>query len=114
MTILRIPAVMAEMGYRSHTSVYNAIHAGLLTHPSRIGQRAVGLPSSEVQAINSARIAGRDDEQIRQLVHSLHAARCAATGESFKPTWLDRSAEHKRQAARRKLGGQRSELNGVR
>lgn len=113
MTILRKPAVMAEMGYRSPTSPYNDIHAGLLTHPVRLGQRSVGWPSEEVAAILSARIAGQSDEQIRQLVHSLHAARCAATGESFKPTWLDRSAEHKRQAARRKLGGQRSELATV-
>lgn len=110
MTILRIPAVAAEMGYRSHTSVYAAIHAGILTHPVRIGQRAVGLPLAEIQAINSARIAGQSDEQIRQLVHNLHAARCASTGEQFKPTWLDKSAEHKRLAARRKTRAKSLEL----
>lgn len=113
MTILRIPAVATEMGYRSHTSVYTAIHAGLLTHPVRISRRSVGHPSAEIQAINLARIAGQSDEQIRQLVIKLHAARCASTGEQFKPTWLDRSAEHKQQAARRKARSKVLELATV-
>ena len=101
MSILRMPAIKAEMGYRSHASVYGAIHAGLLTQPVQIGQRSVGLPSDEVQAINEARIAGQTEQQIRELVNRLHAARCAKFGESFKPTWLDRSAQIKRQAAKR-------------
>ena len=101
MSILRMPAIMAEMGFRSHASVYGAIHAGLLTHPVPIGQRSVGLPSEEVQAVNAARIAGQTERQIRELVNRLHAARCASYGEPFKPTWLDRSAAQKRQAAKR-------------
>ena len=101
MPILRMPAIMAEMGYRSHASVYGAIHAGLLTHPVPIGQRSVGLPSEEVQAVIAARIAGQTEQQLRELVNRLHAARCANFGEPFKPTWLDRSAQVKQQAAKR-------------
>ncbi len=39
MAMLRMPAVLAETGYRSHSSIYNAINAGLFTKPVRIGQR---------------------------------------------------------------------------
>lgn len=31
MSILRMPAVKAEIGHRSHSSIYNAIRAGLFT-----------------------------------------------------------------------------------
>ncbi len=75
MSILRMPAVKAETGHRSHASIYNAVNAGLFTKPVPIGQRSVGWPSDEVQAINAARIAGKTDEQIRELVTTLHARR---------------------------------------
>lgn len=75
MTILRMPAVKAETGHRSHASIYNAIKAGLFTTGIAIGQRARGWPSQEVAAINAARIAGQSDAQIRELVASLHAKR---------------------------------------
>lgn len=75
MSILRMPAVKAETGHRSHASIYNAIRAGLFTNPVLIGQRSVGWPSGEVQAINAARIAGQSNEQIRELVNCLHAKR---------------------------------------
>jgi prophage regulatory protein len=75
MAILRLPAVKAETGHRSHASIYNAIRAGLFPNPVPIGQRAVGWPDDEVQAINAARIAGASDEQIRELVKHLHGKR---------------------------------------
>ena len=75
MSILRMPAVKAETGHRSHASIYNAIKAGLFTTGVAIGQRSVGWPSDEVQAINSARIAGKSDAEIRELVKRLHAKR---------------------------------------
>ncbi len=40
-----------------------------------LGARAVGWPSDEVAAINSARSAGKTDEEIRDLVAKLEAAR---------------------------------------
>lgn len=75
MSILRMPAVKAETGHRSNASIYNAIRAGTFTKPVQIGERAVGWPSDEVQAINAARIAGKSDEQIRELVNRLHSKR---------------------------------------
>ena len=75
MSILRMPAVKAETGHRSHASIYNAIKAGLFTKPVPIGQRSVGWPDSEVKAINVARIAGQGEGEIKELVARLHAKR---------------------------------------
>lgn len=75
MSILRMPAVKAETGHRSHASIYNAIRAGTFTKPVPIGERSVGWPSHEVQALVNARIAGQSDEQIKALVNRLHAKR---------------------------------------
>ena len=75
MAILRMPAVKAETGHRSHASIYNAIKAGLFTKPVPIGQRSVGWPDDEVQAICAARIAGKSESEIRELVNQLHIKR---------------------------------------
>jgi prophage regulatory protein len=101
MSILRMQSVKAETGHASHASVYTAIHDGLFTVPVPIGQRAVGWPDHEVKAINTARIRGDSDDQIRALVAKLHTARMAGTDEPFKTGWFDRSAILKKQAAKR-------------
>lgn len=101
MSILRISGVKAETGHASHASVYTAIHKGLFTVPVPIGQRAVGWPHTEVLAINAARIAGKTDDQIRELVAQLHNARMAGSGEPFMTDWFNRSAAVKKQAAKR-------------
>ena len=75
MSILRMPAVKAETGHRSHASIYNAIRAGLFTKPVPIGQRSVGWPDYEIKAINAARIAGQPEDAIKALVNRLHAKR---------------------------------------
>ena len=75
MSILRMPAVKAEAVHRSHASIYTAIKAGLFTTGVAIGQRSKGWPSDEVQAINAARIAGKSEAEIKELVHRLHAKR---------------------------------------
>ena len=76
--IQRLRAVLHERG-RSRSSHYLDIQQGLFTRPVQIGLRAVGWPSSEVTAINAARIAGKSDEEIRVLVQKLEAARKAST-----------------------------------
>ena len=48
---------------------------GLFTKPVPIGQRSVGWPDYEVVAINAARIAGKSEAEIRELVNRLHAKR---------------------------------------
>ena len=75
MSILRMPSVMAETGHRSHATIYSAIKAGLFTKPVSIGERSVGWPDYEVQAINAARIAGQSEAQIKDLVNRLHVKR---------------------------------------
>lgn len=75
MKILRMPAVKAETGHKSHASIYNAVKAGLFTRSVNIGPRSVGWPLDEVTAINAARIAGKSEAEIRMLVTQLHAKR---------------------------------------
>ena len=75
MQFLRLPAVKGRAGHRSDASIYNAIRAGLFTTGVAIGQRAKGWPDYEVDAIITARIAGKSEDQIRDLVKALHAKR---------------------------------------
>lgn len=77
MSILRMSAVKAETGHKSHASIYTAIRAGLFTTGVAIGQRSKGWPDYEVKAINQARIAGQTEAQIKELVSHLHAKRIA-------------------------------------
>lgn len=75
MQILRLPDVKRVFGHRSDASVYNAIREGLFTTGVAIGQRAKGWPDYEAQAIATARVAGKTDADIRDLVIALHAKR---------------------------------------
>jgi len=75
MVILRLPEVKRVLGHRADASVYNAIRVGLFTSGVAIGQRAKGWPDYEVDAINAARVAGKSDSEIRELVKNLHAKR---------------------------------------
>ena len=75
MSILRMPSVKVEMGHKSHASIYTAIKGGTFTKPVQIGQRSVGWPDYEVKAINAARIAGKSETEIKELVNRLHAKR---------------------------------------
>ncbi|MDB5745090.1 MAG: transcriptional regulator [Polaromonas sp.] len=75
MSILRMQAVKAETGHKSHASIYTAIKRGLFVKPVPIGERSVGWPDYEIKAINEARIAGQSEAQIKELVNRLHAKR---------------------------------------
>ena len=79
MPIWRIKASKTEMGWRSDASVYNDIRAGLFTTGVAIGQRSKGWPDYEVKAIAAARIAGKSDAEIRELVNKLHLKRLGIT-----------------------------------
>ena len=76
-TVLRIPAVKSESGL-SRSTIYLRVSQGLWTKPVSLGARAVGWPSDEVEAINTARIAGNTDDEIRVLVAKLETARKGA------------------------------------
>lgn len=60
---------------------YDAIAAGLAPPGVRIGRHAVAWPLSELTVLNSARIAGKSDDEIRRLVARLVAARAHALDE---------------------------------
>lgn len=75
-TIWRLPAVKAGCGL-SRSTVYLRIKQGLWPRPVSLGARSVGWPESEVVALNAARIAGKQDSEIRALVARLEAARKA-------------------------------------
>jgi prophage regulatory protein len=75
-TILRLPEVLRDRA-RSRTSHYADIQQGLFPAPIKIGRRAVGWPAAEVEILNAARIAGRTEEQIRQLVTQIQAGRAS-------------------------------------
>ena len=75
--ILRLPDVKAATGL-SRSTLYLRIANGVFTHPVSLGGRAVGWPSNEVAALNAARIAGKPDAEIRELVAKLEVDRKAA------------------------------------
>jgi len=76
-TMLRFPEAAAARGL-SRSTCYQQVARGLMTRPVRVGHRAVGWPASEIEAINAARIAGKSDDEIRELVRKLEAQRYSA------------------------------------
>lgn len=81
--LLRIGAVKAETGERSNSSVYANIREGLFPKSVRIGKRSVGWPENEVKAVCTARIAGKPEEEIRELVRYLFDRRVQDYKESI-------------------------------
>ncbi len=73
-TILRLPEVLNRRG-RSRSSHYKDIQDGLFPRQIKIGLRAVGWIAHELDSINAARISGKTDDEIRELVLKLEAAR---------------------------------------
>jgi prophage regulatory protein len=74
LTILRRKQVEAESGY-SRSTIYLRISQGMWPRPVSLGARAVGWSAGEVTALNSARIAGKTEADIRALVARLETAR---------------------------------------
>ena len=76
--LFRLPSVLEKTGF-ARSTLYLRIDQGLFTAPVSLGtSHAVAWPASEVHAINSARIAGKSNDEIRALVVQLEAARKAA------------------------------------
>lgn len=75
MKILRLPEVKGVTGHKGDESVYGRVRTGEFTKPVKIGQRAVGWPEHEVQAIVAATITGYTPDQMKELVKQLHADR---------------------------------------
>jgi prophage regulatory protein len=73
-TFLRLPEVKARTG-KSRSSIYQGVADGTITKQVKLGPRAIGWPDHEITAINQARLQGRSDDQIRELVARLTKAR---------------------------------------
>lgn len=74
--IWRLPNVLHATGYQ-RTTFYNRIKKGLWPRPVSLGERAVGWPASECEAMIVALIAGKSDEDTKALVAALESARSA-------------------------------------
>lgn len=75
-TILRLRGVIAFSG-QSRSNIYLHVNQGLFPKPVKLGLKAAGWPEDEIRAINQARIAGKSQEDIRNLVKKLEDARKA-------------------------------------
>jgi len=73
-TLLRTSTVCTRRG-RSRSSHYLDIRDGLFVKPVRIGLRSTGTPDFEVNLLISATVAGKSEDEIRQLVKDLETAR---------------------------------------
>lgn len=74
--LLRLPAVMTATGL-TRSTLYLRIKQRLMTPPVKLGERCAAWPLHEIAAINAARIAGKSDEEIRELVNQLEQQRMA-------------------------------------
>lgn len=62
----------------SRSTLYNKIKAGTFPKPVKIGEMVAVWPRHEHQAISEAIMAGKSDDEIRQLVADLVAKRGGA------------------------------------
>jgi len=86
--LMRRPAVESATGI-SRTVIYRRIGVGLFPRSINLGGGIVGWPSSEVDAINEARIAGKTDDEIKMLVTQLHQARGVDQNKPNSPARLN-------------------------
>ena len=77
--ILRIKQVKERTGLPNST-IYYHIENGTFIKPIKLGERISGWLESEVDAIMGARIAGKDEAEIKALVQSLQNQRLANWG----------------------------------
>lgn len=73
-SMYRMPEVKTLSGY-SRSTIYLRISDGLWVTPVKLGARAIGFPSNEVSALIAARIAGKSEDEIRELVIKLEGER---------------------------------------
>ena len=55
----------------SHSTFYKRIQEGLLPPSVVLGANSVAYPLHEIDAVNRARLAGKSDDEIRELVSEL-------------------------------------------
>ena len=76
--VLRLLPALDKTGEK-RSSFYAKVKAGLMPPAVRLGVRSVGWVEREVDAVIAARIAGKGDDEVRELVRELVASRREAT-----------------------------------
>lgn len=69
------PASVYNLRCRKRTAHYTDIANGLFTKPVKLSARQNVWPEHEVTAIQEARLAGKSDDEIRELVKRLEDKR---------------------------------------
>lgn len=103
--MLRLPAVREAIGVGRTTLTEwwaefdpkKNPKGGLFPRPVKITSTTNGWPADEVEAVVRAKVAGKSDEEIRELVRSLVAARSNGARPSAPRR---KSATHKRKRSR--------------
>jgi prophage regulatory protein len=72
--IIRKHKVVAQFSF-SKSTLYNRIKDGLIPPPISLGARSVGFYQHEITAVIAAMGAGKEPNEIRELVTSLTAKR---------------------------------------
>ena len=72
--LLRLPKVKEQTG-QSAATIYRQIKAGTLPKPIFASPRTAGWLKSELDAVLLARIAGKSESEIKELVATLEADR---------------------------------------
>ena len=93
-TLLRLPSISTAIGLK-RSAIYDRIKRGLMPAPIALGQRAVGWPQCEIEAIVKALISGASEDDIRALVAEMHQAR------GHKPD-LAKAADYANRVAKRR------------
>ena len=73
-TFLRLPAVMTRRAC-SRSVIYAESKTGMLPPPIRIGRQQSAWLEHELEAVLRARIAGKNETEVKKLVKKLIAAR---------------------------------------
>lgn len=68
--LIKKPEVL-QLTAKSNTTLYSDIKLGLMTPPVPIGENSVAWPEHEINAINSARVAGKSKDELRTIVADL-------------------------------------------
>lgn len=77
---MRRPAIESLFG-TSCSTIYREISLGTFPKAVKISARSVGWPSGEIEKINAARLAGKSDDEIREIVAKIHEDRIRSIEE---------------------------------
>ena len=82
--IIRIKEVKSRSGNNASSTIYGRVEDGTLPPPIKIGPRASGWVESEIDSIIDARIEGKSEDEIRELVKNLITKRKKITANSME------------------------------